>query len=68
MTWILTLLSLIGVIANIYKKKWCFIIWMFTNLAWCIIDFHYKIYAQSALFFVYFILAITGLIKWSKEK
>ena len=27
MTWIITVLSIVGVIANIYKRSWCFIIW-----------------------------------------
>ena len=64
MTWIITALSIVGVIANIYKRSWCFIIWAFTNAAWAVIDFHHGLYAQSALFTVYFALAIFGLYKW----
>ncbi len=63
-TWQLTVCSLIGVIANIYKRRWCFYIWAYTNLAWAIIDFHYEIYAQAALQATYFILAVWGLLKW----
>jgi len=66
MIWILTILSLIGVVANIYKKQWCFIIWAFTNFAWMIIDFLNGLPEQSALFALYFILAIWGLYKWKK--
>ncbi|MXD08521.1 nicotinamide mononucleotide transporter [Escherichia coli] len=51
-----------------YKSKYCFYIWTITNFAWCGIDFYYGLYSQSFLFLIYFILAIYGLIKWSKEK
>lgn len=66
-TWIITLLSIIGVILNIYKNKYCFIIWSITNFLWMIIDFYCKLYSQSFLFMIYFILAIYGLIKWLKD-
>ena len=31
-TWIIALASIIGTIANIYQKRWCFIIWTITFL------------------------------------
>lgn len=64
MTWALTVLSLIGVVANIYKRRWCFYVWALTNAAWAIIDYQAGIYAQSALFTVYFGLAVWGAWKW----
>lgn len=66
-SWIVTLLSLTGVILNIYKIRYCFYIWLFTNGFWCIFDFVNGLYSQSFLFFIYFILAIYGIIKWSKK-
>lgn len=66
-TWLITIASIIGTVANIYKKKWCFIVWIFTNALWCVIDFIMGMYAQSFLFFVYFLLAVWGIIQWSKE-
>jgi len=36
--YLITLLSLIGVVANIYKKRWCFYIWAFTNFTWAVYD------------------------------
>lgn len=65
-TWLLALASIIGVIANIYKKQWCFAIWLFTNATWTLVDFMAGIYAQSALFAVYTGLAVWGLWKWRK--
>jgi hypothetical protein len=64
MSWIFTVLSLIGVVLNIYKNKYCFVIWTLTNGFWCIYDYHNGLYSQSLLFLIYFILAIWGLIKW----
>jgi hypothetical protein len=64
MTWALTILSLIGVVANIYKRRWCFHVWAFTNIAWAAVDFSYGIYSQAALQMIYFGLAIWGIIKW----
>ncbi len=67
-TWGLAIASLVGVILNIYKMKSCFIIWAVTNLLWAAVDFYYGIYAQAALFMVYFGLAIFGMIKWSRTE
>ena len=67
-TWQLTVVSIIGVVANIYHKRWCFFLWMYTNFAWAMVDLYYGIYAQSILFGVYFSLAIVGALKWGKEK
>ena len=65
-TWLITAASIIGVVANIYKRRWCFWVWTVTNFLWCAIDFKAGLYAQSALFAVYFVLAIWGLIQWKK--
>ena len=67
MFWPLTVLSLFGVVLNIYKKRACFYIWAVTNLSWCIIDFYHGLPEQGVLFAVYFGLAIFGIIKWKGE-
>ncbi len=65
--WIVTAASLVGVVANIKKKTWCFGIWFGTNSIWMIYDYSLGAYAQSALFAVYVILAIWGIYEWRKE-
>jgi hypothetical protein len=65
-TFLITIAAIVGVIANIKKKKWCFIIWIFTNAAWCVYDYSIGAYWQSVLFLVYFLLAIWGLIEWCR--
>lgn len=67
MTWILTALSIYGVWLNINKRRSCFIVWACTNFNWMIIDYYHGLYAQSALFAVYFLLAVWGLVEWGKE-
>ncbi len=64
--WIITVLSIIGVVLNIKKNKYCFIIWTITNGSWCIYDFIIGAYAQSFLFLIYFILAIWGIYEWKR--
>jgi len=66
--WIVTAVSLIGVILNIHKKRSCFYVWTCTNTAWCIYDFCIGAYAQSALFSVYIGLAVWGIWKWGEER
>lgn len=62
--WAVTAASLIGVVANIKKKRWCFAVWLCTNSIWCVYDFWIGALAQSALFGVYVVLAIYGLWEW----
>ncbi|MEI8350070.1 MAG: nicotinamide mononucleotide transporter [Candidatus Omnitrophota bacterium] len=66
MMWLLTALSIVGVVLNIQKNRSCFKIWVFTNASWCVYDFLIKAYAQSFLFLVYTALAVWGFVKWKK--
>jgi len=67
MTWALTGLSLLGVVLNIKKKRICFVVWIVTNLAWCVVDFRAGLPAQGCLFGVYCILAVWGWFKWGAK-
>tara|TARA_Y100000310_G_scaffold247602_1_gene253221 strand:- start:11231 stop:11443 length:213 start_codon:yes stop_codon:yes gene_type:complete len=66
--WVITALSILGVVLNIKKKRICFLIWAGTNMAWMIIDYKEGIYAQSALMGVYFLLALWGLWEWRRKR
>lgn len=66
LTWTLTVLSLLGVILNIRKRRECFYIWSFTNACWSVVDFWAGLYAQSALFVIYVGLAAWGIYTWKK--
>jgi len=65
-TWIITILALIGSILNIKKRRECFILWILTNLYWIIHDFRIGEQAQGVLFMTYSIFSIWGFIEWSK--
>jgi len=66
MTWLLTAFSILGVVLNIQKRRCCFWIWAGTNGSWAVVDYWHGIYAQAALFTIYFGLAIYGLYSWNK--
>lgn len=69
LTWIFSIISLLGTILNSNMNKYGNFIWIFTNMFWLIYDFSIGAYAQSLLYFIYFLLAIYGFIKWTmKEK
>lgn len=65
--WVITVLSLCGVVLNIHKHKECFYIWAFTNGVWCVYDWNIGAKEQSVLFAVYFVLALWGIIKWQAK-
>ena len=68
MYWILTLVSLIGVILNVRKCRHGFLLWMLTNFGWAIIDFKKGVPEQTVLFVFYFFLSLWGWVSWSKPQ
>ena len=66
--WSVTIASIIGTIANIYKKRWGFGVWLITNLCWTAYDIHLGVWSQALLFVVYSCLAAWGLWKWKETK
>lgn len=66
--WLLVAGSLVGVVLNIRKRRECFYVWGVTNAAWTVVDLNHGVWSQAALQFIYFLLAIWGLIEWKKHK
>jgi nicotinamide riboside transporter PnuC len=66
LTWALALAALAGTIANIKRRRWCFAVWLVTNVSWCIYDWHLGAHAQAALFAVYAGLSVWGWLAWKK--
>ncbi len=62
--WVLTALSLLGVVLNIRKDRRGFALWMVTNASWAYIDFKSGLIEQAVLFAVYFLLAVWGWFNW----
>ena len=65
--WLVTAVSIVGVILNIYRVRACFWIWIMTNAVWCVYDCWLGAWPQAALFAVYFVLAVWGLLVWKRE-
>jgi len=72
---LISIAAIVGTVANIYKMRVCFLIWLFTNLAWCIINIgqargwwrlKQSNYAQAWLYLAYAGLAVMGMIKWAR--
>lgn len=67
LTWGLAGVSLIGVMANIHKKRYCFYIWSFTNTGWMLTFAYLGVWAHAALSGVYLATSLYGLAKWKTE-
>jgi len=66
---IMSLVALLGTIMNAERNKVGFAFWLVSNLYMAIRFFVIAEYAQSVLFFTYFLLAIRGIFVWTdKEK
>ena len=65
--WIITVASVVGTVANIYKRRWCFGVWAVTNATWVVYDVWKGAHAQAAMMAIYFGLAIWGLIQWKAD-
>jgi hypothetical protein len=66
--WLVTVGSIVGTVANIHKRRWCFYIWAATNATWALYDLWKGALAQSALMTVYFGLALWGIAAWKECK
>lgn len=67
-TYIMTALSIIGTVANSFRRKWCFYLWAVTNTFWCVYNFAHEEYALAIQYAFNFAMAVVGLIRWSREE
>ena len=66
--YIVTAASIIGTVANSFQKRWCFLVWTFTNTFWCVFNIVDNSYAQGILYAFNLIMAIIGLWKWKQKE
>jgi len=67
LSWVMSAVALFGTILNAERNIYGFMFWLISNL-YMVIRFAYiGEYAQSLLFFIYFILAIRGIISWRNK-
>ena len=68
MTWILTAVCLAGTVLNVKKKRLCFVLWAFGNIAWLIYDIASELYSRALLDAVQLGFAVWGLYEWKTKK
>ncbi|NTU88598.1 MAG: hypothetical protein HGA54_01635 [Actinobacteria bacterium] len=66
MTWIISIVCLIGTVFNVKKLRACFVLWTLGNAAWLIYDISCGLYSRALLDFVQLILAVWGIYEWGK--
>lgn len=68
LSWVMSAIAFAGTVMNAERNKWGFAFWLISNLYMSVRFFVIKEYAQSVLFFLYFILAIRGIFSWTKKE
>ncbi len=66
-SWIITVIAIVGAILNVRQSKYGFALWMISNSALMFYNFHINQYAQTGLFAVYLGLSIWGWFTWKAE-
>lgn len=66
--YIVTALSIVGTVANSFQKRWCFVVWAFTNSFWSVFNIINGSYAQAILYAFNLAMAFIGIWKWRKNE
>ncbi len=64
---ILTIISLTGNYLNCRKIRACFVVWIFCNIGWTVVDIINETYSRAVLDVVQIWFSGYGLVKW-KDK
>lgn len=66
-TWVATVIALTGTVLNCKKKKFCFVVWVFTNSMWLAWDLYNGTISRAFLDLVQLLLSIYGIYEWNKD-
>jgi hypothetical protein len=66
MTWIMAILAMLGTVLNIYRVRFCFVLWGTTNIYWVIHNLQIGENAQAMQFVFYTGTSIWGYYEWSR--
>ncbi len=66
--WTLTVISIVGAVLNIKKKRSSFAVYTVANIGWIAVNVYHGIYAQAALFLVFTGLSTWGWIEWGRRE
>ena len=67
LSYVATIIAIIGTIANSLKLRWSFYVWIISNSFWIGYNLYNDQRSQAALYAVNLITCIIGLIKWQKR-
>lgn len=67
-SWLMSAVALFGTMLNAEQNIYGFLFWLVSNLYMTIRFAYIGEYAQAVLFFIYFILAIRGIVSWKKKE
>ena len=67
-SYIITAISIIATVGNAFQKRWCFVVWLFTNAFWIVYDIWIGAYGQAMLYVANFIICLIGLKNWKPEE
>lgn len=67
MTWLLTIISLIGNFFNCRKSVIGFYLWIVCNVMWMAYDIHCGLFSRAVLDLVQTGFCIYGILRWSKD-
>ena len=65
--WCITVIAVAGVVLNNRRRRECFILWMVSNALSAVVHFAAGMWALTCRDAVFFVLAVDGLIRWSKQ-
>lgn len=68
LSWLMSAIALGGTLMNAERNKYGFYFWLTSNLYMTVRFAVIGEYAQATLFFIYFILAIRGILSWTKKE
>ena len=68
LSWTMSGIAFIGTLMNAERNKWGFVCWLISNLYMSIRFYVIGEYAQCVLFIAYTLLAVKGLITWTKKE
>lgn len=66
-TLIISIISLIGNVFNVYKNVWCFYIWSVSEILWLILDIKNSAYGRAFLDLTQLIFALWGIYQWKTK-
>lgn len=67
-SYVVSIITVVGTVANAFQKRWCFWIWLITNAFWIGWNIAIGEYAQSVIYVVNLTTCIIGLFKWKRNK